>query len=37
MAGYVSTTIKEKDNDDNERQITGTFGFKLGFVVFLGK
>ena len=38
MAGYNSLKFKEKeDNDDNYREIIGTFGFKFGFIVFLGK
>lgn len=38
MAGYNSLKFKEKeDNDDNYRNIIGTFGLKFGFVVFLGK
>jgi outer membrane protein len=36
--GYQSLTFKEKeDNPDNERAIVGTFGLKVGIVVFLGK
>lgn len=38
MMGYISTSIKDKDdNDDNEKTVIGTFGIKFGVVVFLGK
>lgn len=38
LAGYNSTTIKDKDdNPDNERTVSGTFGIKFGFLVFIGK
>jgi outer membrane protein len=37
MLGYLSTTIKDKeDNDNNARTVIGTIGFKFGIVVFLG-
>jgi hypothetical protein len=38
MFGYNSSKIKDKeDNEDNTRSITGTFGIRFGFVIFLGK
>ncbi|MCD4696335.1 MAG: outer membrane beta-barrel protein [Bacteroidales bacterium] len=37
MVGYTSLTYKDKDdNDDNDRTVIGTFGIKLGFIIFLG-
>ncbi|HJX71383.1 MAG TPA: outer membrane beta-barrel protein [Bacteroidales bacterium] len=37
LAGYNSYISKDKDdNEDNERDITGTIGIKFGFLVFLG-
>ena len=37
MLGYLSTTMKDKeDNDNNARTVIGTIGFKFGIVVFLG-
>ncbi|HPT21123.1 MAG TPA: outer membrane beta-barrel protein [Bacteroidales bacterium] len=37
MAGYSSTTIKDKeDNPNNYREVLGTLGFKLGFLLYLG-
>lgn len=37
MAHYTSFTTKAKeDNENNNRMVAGTFGLKLGFVVFLG-
>lgn len=37
MANYSSLSLKEtKDNDDNFRTIVGTFGIKLGFLIYLG-
>jgi hypothetical protein len=37
MAGYTSLTLKaKKDNPDDARMVMGSFGIKLGFVVFLG-
>jgi outer membrane protein len=36
MLGYLSMTMKDKeDNDNNERTIIGTLGLKFGVVVFL--
>lgn len=38
ILGYQSLTFKEKeDNPENVRWVAGTFGLKVGFVVFLGK
>jgi len=37
MLGYNSFSIKSKeDNPDDERMVMGTFGIKVGFIVFLG-
>jgi hypothetical protein len=46
MAGYTTTTYKAKEytnaegdtfeNDDNDRNINGTFGVKFGFLVMIG-
>ena len=37
MVGYNSLTIKSKeDNPDDDRMVMGTFGIKVGFLVFLG-
>ena len=36
MLRYNWTMIYEKGNEDNDRTVTGTFGFKFGFIVFLG-
>lgn len=37
LAGYNSLTLKnKKDNDDNERSVSGTFGLKIGFTIMLG-
>jgi hypothetical protein len=37
MIGYNSLTIKSKeDNPDDDRMVMGTFGIKVGFLVFLG-
>ena len=37
MVGYNSLSIKSKeDNPDDDRMIMGTFGIKVGFLVFLG-
>jgi len=37
MLGYLSTTMKNKENNDNNaRTVIGTIGFKFGIVVFLG-
>ena len=37
MGGYVSTTTKaEQNNPDNERDILGTFGVKVGFQLYIG-
>ena len=37
LVGYNSLTYKDKDdNDDNDRTVIGTFGIKLGFIIFLG-
>ena len=36
MGGYVSTTTKaEQNNPNNERDILGTFGIKVGFHIYL--
>jgi outer membrane protein len=38
MAGYNSFTMKDKEeNEDNTRNIIGSFGLRFGFVFFLGK
>lgn len=38
MAAYSSSTLKDKeDNEDNAREITGTFGLNFGFVIFLNE
>lgn len=37
MAGYISTTLKPKQNNtNNERDILGTLGFKVGFLLYIG-
>ncbi|MGD0342001.1 MAG: hypothetical protein ABSA76_09885, partial [Bacteroidales bacterium] len=37
MAGYVSTTLKPKQNNtNNERDILGTLGIKVGFHLYIG-
>jgi len=37
MGGYASTTIKDKeDNPDNNREVLGTLGIKVGFLLYLG-
>ena len=37
LVGYHSTTYKAKqENENNQRTIIGTIGFKLGFTLFLG-
>jgi hypothetical protein len=37
MAGYVSSTLKPKQNNtNNERDILGTFGVKVGFQLYIG-
>lgn len=38
MVGYNSLVVKAtQNNPDNEREVTGTIGLKLGFTVYLGK
>ena len=38
LIGYNSYEEKDKeDNEDNFRTVTGTFGIKFGFIVFIGK
>jgi len=37
MAGYNSLMRKaKKDNPDNNRHVYGSFGFRFGFIVFIG-
>lgn len=37
MAGYVSTTVKDKENNPNDtRSVLGTLGIKVGFLFYLG-
>ena len=37
LAGYYTSTHKQKeDNEDNDRDVFGTLGLKLGFIVLLG-
>ena len=38
IANYNSYSSKaEEDNEDNYRTVTGTFGIKFGFIIFLAK
>tara|TARA_B000000460_G_C21409676_1_gene346061 strand:- start:1 stop:345 length:345 start_codon:yes stop_codon:yes gene_type:complete len=36
MAGYSSLIYKEKEVLYNERTVTGTFGIRIGFTMYLG-